>query len=428
MQNVSMFKSETERMRCLASAPGLVFMLVASSDGNINSKKLKRFLMLMTSKEFSLLSALITQAQTNIKELLDDLLDKSLDPYQELKLVCSILDIYLSEHAALLYKATLIRLAEELARADRSILDRFVNRKISDEQQASINVIAGLLGLLQDYQGSSEDHQCVGHLDNEFSDNSSKPFASLSEANSAIYPVLKSAKWAEYTKSGTLIKTIDIKVSQDELLPVIAYAVDLQDMVEFLSTESLQNSMSIDQLHNQAMRHLESRFETKVEWKTVEFNHNDQLTEKSTGLVLRGDYYCSEALLSQKLLKQAHQCLDSEQLIAIAPVRGELYVTRITNPEQPDTLCLEFARHVVKRFFTSKQVQISPVVWIVTNGKLTGLLPELNALINQVKNTVIPIEQQEQQMVHVSKLYSSCLNTGMASNLENNTVAAVVSS
>lgn len=426
MKNVRMLQSETERMKCLASAPGLVFMLVASSDGDIDKKKLKRFLTLLSSKEYSILSALIDQAQTSITELLDDILDNTLDPYQELKLVCSILDIYLSENAALMYKATLVRLAENLTR-DKSILDRFVTPKISDEQQTAINVVAGLLDLLQESQNSDERPAGV-HFKNDSSVSNDRSIEAASEQHETVFPALKSARWAEYTKAGTLIKTIDVKASQDQLLPVIAYAVDVQDMVEFLTTEFLKDTMTVDQLHIQAMRNLEARLETQVEWAAVKFEMDDQSSENASGLVLQGDYYCSEAILSQKLLEQAHQLLDTDQLIAITPVRGELYVARLTDTKQSDPLCIAFAQHVIKRFFTSKQVQISPLVWVISKGRLSCLFPGVNALINQVKDSTIPAEQQQQQMVHVSKLYSNCLDAGMASNLEDNTIEVVVSS
>ena len=159
-QNISK-QTEAARVKCLACAPGIIFLLVASADGNIDKKELKRFATLMASKDYAILTSMLDQAGATIPDLLDEVLLHDLDPYQELQSVCSILDIYLSEKAAETYKVTLYRLARGIARSSAGLFG-FLGARISQEQEAATMVVAKLLGLLDEREQQYPDEDMIG--------------------------------------------------------------------------------------------------------------------------------------------------------------------------------------------------------------------------------------------------------------------------
>lgn len=407
MNQNNSIETEATRMKSLACAPGMIFILVASADGEIDKKELKRFATLMASKEYAILASMLEQAGATISDLLDEVLTKNLDPYQELQTVCSILDVYLSAQAAQAYKVTLLQLAKGIAKPADGFLGLF-SRKMNQEEQTTITVVASLLGLLEDTQKQSTKTEETVIKSEKKTD-----YASIADLPDTVYPALKSADWAKKVNADAVTRSVYQQGESAEREPVIAYAVDSPEMVEFLSATSIHETLTTEQIHQQAMTNLEKRLKKTVKWNELDFDTGDETVGTVKGLVLNGDYYCSEAILSQAVLNQAHQQLETDLLMAVAPVRGELYITKLVSEDQPEPDRLMFAHFAVSRYFNSQQVQISPNVWLIRNGEVAGYLAGMDKIIETAKQCSQPSSQEEQQLVHTAKTYSEDKGMGI---------------
>lgn len=399
MKQTTPIHSETARLKHLACAPGIIFMLVASADGDIDKKKLKRFATLMASKDYAILASMLEQAGASISDLLDEVLTNKLDPYQKLQSVCSILDVYLSAQAAQTYKLTLLRLAKDITRASREKFC-FFNRKPSEAQRTAISIVAGLLGLLDDAQKHSTIEEPIVPAISTNTDS-----LSLSNLPDTLYPVLKSAEWAENINTTALTQPINKKGEKTPQEPVVAYALDSSEIVDFLSLNSVHETLTAKMIHEKAMQNLETKLRNRIKWNELEFDSGNKEVGSVSGIVLNGDYFCSEALLSQTILNTAHQHLETDSLMAITPVRGELYITRLTNKDQPDPAELAFAQFAVARFFNPLQVQISPNVWIIHNGNITGCIANMDNIIKSAKQCALQSKQDDRLFFHSAKTY-----------------------
>jgi len=392
--------TEAERLKCLACAPGIIFMIVASADGEIDKKELKRFASLMASKEYTILVSMLEQAGASISDLLDEILTHRLDPYQELQMVCSILDVYLSENAAKTYKLTLLRLAQGIAKPPAIMFGLF-GGKTNQKQESAIAIVAKLLGLLDGVEQQRSDQDIIA-----LSRNEKTSYSSVTALPDQLFPVLKSSDWAEKVNSTVLTTRIDNQAKPTSKEPVVAYAVDSPELVDFLSSNAIDPPLTNQQIHDYALRNLEQRMNRCVEWRALEFDTGNKQLGSLSGLVLSGDYYCSEAIFSQTVLKHAHQQLQSELLIAITPIRGELYVTRLENERRPEPSCLVFAQFAVSRFFNPQQVQISPNIWVIRDGKLVGPLAGMEEITNSAEQCALQSQQCDNQFIHTVKTYS----------------------
>ena len=147
-------QTEDMRIKCLARAPGIIFLLVASANGKIDKKQVHQFVKLMATKDYLMFASMLEQADITISELVDEVLTKNLDPFQELQSVCGIVDIYLSKEAALDYKVNLFKLANGVAKTS-GVIFGFFPSKISENEQAAIAVVTNVLGLNDDAEDES---------------------------------------------------------------------------------------------------------------------------------------------------------------------------------------------------------------------------------------------------------------------------------
>jgi hypothetical protein len=401
MQKNSLPKNEDMRMNCLACAPGMIFLLVASADGEISKQQLKRFARLMANQDYAILASMLNQAHTTIPELLNNALDKKLDPYQQLESVSHILDVYLSDQAAQVYKIALLKLAKDIAKSPEGLFGLFEG-KITRNERKAIAIVASLLGLLDVATKEPSDSDDVHLKSSIYSDNSSTV-----ELPDTVLPVLQSANWANSTDTDVMSKSI---YQHDELAqnePVIAYANELPNTtLELLSSSTVKAALTIEQIHQKAVHNLERRLVGRVSWNHLNFESGIDEIGCVAGLVLNGDYYCSEAILSETLLKQAHQQLNSNLLMAIAPVRGELYVTNLVSEHQPEPQRIMFAHFASSRYFNPQQVQISPNVWVIRNGIIAGHVAGMDQIIETAKQSAIPANLMNDKLIHTVKTYS----------------------
>jgi hypothetical protein len=382
-------------VKCLARAPGIIFLLVASANGNIDNKQVQRFIKLMATKDYLMLASMLEQAGMTISELLNEVLTNNLDPSQELLSICHVVDIYQSEEAALAYKVKLFKLANNIAITFGGIFG-FFSHKISADEQAAIAFVASLLGLHDD-----TDDESATNLQAEFKDSVKPKYSSVSNLPNTLFPALLSADWVEKTDTDIVSKRIHKFNHLTSREPMIAYALETPESVAFLTLSCTTNSLSVEKIHDKAVQNLENRLDGQIEWKALNVDIGVNNPGTASGLVLTGDYYCSEALLSQKLLCLAHQKLETNFLMAIAPVQGELYVTKLISEQQPEPDRLIFAHFAISRYFSPQQAQISPNVWIIRNGTVAGYISGMDQIIEDAKqNAIQSMSENHERLNH----------------------------
>ena len=385
------------RMKCLARAPGIIFLLVASAKGEIDKKQVRRFVKLMATKDYLLLASTLRQADMTIAELLDEVMTKKLDPSLELQSICRVVDIYLSNEAALAYKVNLFKLANSIAISSVGIFG-FFSSKISTDEQAAIAVVASLLELHDDPKDES-----ATDIHAELNDSVKRKYSSIENLPSTLFPALLSADWAEKADTDIVSKRIHEHNGMVSREAMIAYAFETSNSVEFLTLSSIKDSLSVEQIHDKAMQNLDNRLDGQIEWKVLNFDAGANSLGAATGLVLTGDYYCSEALLSQKLLCIAHQKLKTTLLMAITPVQGELYVTKLVSEQQPEPEHLMLAHFAISRYFSPQQAQISPNVWMIRKGTVAGYVAGMDQIIKDAKqNAMQSLSDDHELLIHTS--------------------------
>ena len=86
-------------------------------------------------------------------------------------------------------------------------------------------------------------------------------------------------------------------------------------------------------------------------------------------LAVSGSFYAAEKLLDQALLRDLHAHLEAPVLLAATPARGGLLVTAQT--EGSDA---RFAAAVRRHYDAAGNRAISPVVWIIEDGRISALV------------------------------------------------------
>ncbi len=401
-------KDQTEIVTCIARAPGIVFLLVAAADGKIDNKEIKQFAKLLKSPDYEILVAAMQQAGQSLLDLLTDVQNSQLQPLEELKQLREILDNYFPEDAALLYKSTLLKLAIGTAQASGGLFGIFGN-KIGKEEEIVLAMIVSVLGLLEDTSQQTDVSSNSEDLSSQLD------YHSMDDLPDHLYPVLKPADWAENAKDDVVIRGIyaenDIRANE----PVVGYALDLPETIQFLSKDSVSENLSIEDIHSKALHNLDQRLLAGTKWQELNYQLPDEPELEVSGLVLTGDYYSSEALLSNVLLKIAHRKLDAEMLMVIAPERGKLFATKIIsegdNPE-PDRLM--FASMAVANYFNPEQAPISPNVWIVRNEKLVGQIQGMDAVLEGAKkHAENTIEENDKKLTHSANIFEEANGIGV---------------
>ncbi len=145
MSHTNLSEVPTNHFSYLAKAPGIIFLLVITADGVVDTTKVKQFAKLLKSKDYQILVAAMQQNEASLTQLLTDLQFNALQPLEELRQVCHVLDNYFPKELAFPYKATLLKLAIGIAKSSGGLFDVFGNT-ISEQQQVAIALIASELG------------------------------------------------------------------------------------------------------------------------------------------------------------------------------------------------------------------------------------------------------------------------------------------
>jgi hypothetical protein len=368
-----------EVLQHLAKAPALVFLLVAAADGNVDKKEIGQFQKILQDPAYQPLFAAMRETESDMLELLAEFQSSGRSPIDELAILRGILELLLPEEAATVYKVMLLKLAKSIAEASGGFLGVF-GSKISKEEKLAIAAIANALGLL----GADSDTKQVAPA--QSGSNSAQPrYSNLSELPGNLFPALKPAEWAASAKEHVVLNGIFPAGSGKENDPVVAYAIDSPTSVEFINKADLAPSLAVNDIHQYALTNLENRLEKACEWQIYKVDSENEEIGEVQGLVLKGDYFASEAMLSERMLRQAHEKLDAALLMVIAPFRGELFASHIISETDIEVDRALLAAMAIKRHFYPDQAPISPNAWISRNGKIVGHIAGMEGIIELAK-------------------------------------------
>lgn len=377
--NTSAAESNDSRdLEHLACAAPFVFLLVAAADGSIDKKELKRFSQLMAEEEYAILAAVMVQAGLPIEQLLAACKERLADPINELMSLGQIIDNRLPADAALQFKAALLKFGHAIAQSSGGFLG--FGRKV-DKQEAAM--LALIVAAFSQSGASAAEPQAEG---------------GKAVLNDELFPALKPADWVTNARGHVALQSIFLSDEIKDNEPVVGYVHDNPQTVTFVPFDSVGDQLTITDIHKHAMDNLERRL-AAVNWQELSFDTDIEGLGTIGGLVLTGDYFASEAILSESLMKKAHQQSNSAMLMAIAPQRGELFVTQLVSEENPERERIIFAQFAIKKFFKADQAPISPNVFIVRNGKIVGTIGGMEQIIAEAHKMAEAEQKQEEALL-----------------------------
>jgi len=387
----------------LAKAPVLIFLLVAAADGHIDKKEIKQFKKILRDPTYRLLFSAMQEAESNPMDVMLAIKNDGILPSEELHLIRGILDA-LEEPVGTLYRKLLYQLGKSIAEASGGFLGIFGN-KISQAESQALSSIATILGL--------EEEELNNHSSQEHKADAVQPqYTQLSQLPDHLFPVLKTQSWSNNTKDHVAMSHIFQDAHQVKDEPVIGYAFDSPTTLTFLNLADIGEEVTLDSVHQKALENLENRLNLNS-WQQHSVPINEE-GEDVKGLVLKGDYFSSEAMLSETILNHAHEALDSDLLMVIAPCRGELYVSSLMSEEKTEPERVIYAGAALSNFFFSEQAPISPNVWIAKKGKIVGHVSGMEEIISIAeKHAEKQAQDEEEKLIHSVTTFESDLGLGI---------------
>ncbi len=372
----------------LSTAAPFVFLLVAAADGKVDKKELKQFSKLLADERFAMLAGAMASAGTSIEQLLMAAQQRLKNPMVELLELRRVIDTHLSPAGAAQFKTALQSFGQAIAEASGGFFG--FGRKVDKHEAAMLKVIGTTLGV--------DD----AAADSQTTESASSPQDALTDE---LFPALKPAQWVTEARGHVAMRCI---YSSDEVRdgdPVVGYVHDKPETVQFVPANVIGDEVSPEHLHEKAMENLETRLAAAVEWQELSFDPSDDRVGAISGLVLTGDYFAAEAILSPQQLKLAHEKLNSAMLMAITPQRGELFVTSLVSQEEPEPERVLFAQFAIKRFFNPEQAPIAPNVFIIRNGKIVGHIAGMDDIVESARRAAESEREQEESLLqHTARL------------------------
>ena len=190
---------------------------------------------------------------------------------------------------------------------------------------------------------------------------------------SSIYPLLRTKGFAE---SKGIEGAFRVPVYSgpgaplDKNAPEVYFVSDVGEKVAYLTWDLLPD-LPQEALLATALTNLRAR-KTESEWLNID------LAPKLDGKPIWfrvNDFYAAEGLLLDEVLSEAHNLTKAENLLMATAIRGQICVCEFL----PDTPYLElFARATIFKFFeelfSKSGDEISPTVWTVHSGQITGTI------------------------------------------------------
>jgi tellurite resistance protein len=392
---------QIEVMQHLAKAPALVFLIVAASDGKVDQKEIKQFGKILKDNAYEPLFVAMQQTNMSMVDLILSVKNSNNSPIEDLALIRRILDQMMPENVAKTYKVMLLMLAKSIAEASGGFLGIF-GSKISQEEKLALAAIASTLGVLE--EGSQTEAKPAADTQ----------YQSVADLPDNLFPALKTAEWGKDAKGSVVMNTIFEASDPIQYEPVIGYAIDSPEAITFLNCDMIAESMTVQDVHARALMNLEARLLGNATWEPLKYAVDSSSMEPISGLVLTGDYYCSEAMLSETLLQQAHDKLGSELIMVMAPERGKLFATQIVSQQDPEPERILFASFAIAQFFNPEQAPISPNVWISLNGSIVGHVKGMDDIIASAKkHAEADMQREEEQLPHKAGTFSDGSGVGI---------------
>lgn len=397
---------QIEVMQHLAKAPALVFLIVAASDGKIDEKEIKQFGKILKDKAYEPLFVAMQQTEMSMTDLILSVKNSNNSPVKDLLLIRQILDQLMPADVAKTYKIMLLMLAKSIAEASGGFLGIF-GSKISKEEKVALAAIASTLGVLED--GNQPDTKPIAESN----------YQSVADLPDNLFPALKPEEWGKDAKGSVVMNTIFEASDPIQYEPVIGYAIDSPDAIVFLNCDMVAESITVNDVHARALMNLEKRLLDNATWEPLKYDVGPDSMEPISGLLLTGDYYCSEAMLSVTILQQAHDKLGSELIMVMVPERGKLFATQIVSQQDPEPERLIFASVAIAQFFNPEQAPISPNVWISLNGSIVGHINGMDDIIaNAKKHAEADIQREDEQLPHQAATFSDGNGIGIRLNVQ----------
>lgn len=380
---------EAEQGQLLTCAAPFVFLLVAAADGNVDRKELKSFANILAHDDYQILAASMAASGVPLDQMVDVAKSYLQNPIVGLVSLTQVIDASMDKTMAGAFKVALFGLARAVAEASGGFLG-FLGNKIDKNESAVLDAIAGMFGVDRE----------TGLLKTAAAEVSAPQSGEL--LTDELFPALKTAEWAVSARKHVAMQSLYAcdDIQSDE--PVVGYVHDHPETVAFINSDSLGKGTTITELHEHAMANLERRLAGNVAWDNLSFDANVEGLGKVEGLVLGGDYFASEAILSEKILKQAHAKLDSAMLMAVVPQRGEIFVTNLISQENAEPERIIFVQFALKRFFNNEQSPVSTKVFIIRNGKIVGTVGGMDTIVEQAQQQAAAEQQQDEEALQHS--------------------------
>jgi hypothetical protein len=217
---------------------------------------------------------------------------------------------------------------------------------------------------------------------------------SYKEVHGAIFPLLKSNEWAEQVEpEGTIVTPFFSGTIEPHRNPFVAYCYDMGENVSFLRKKDLHDDIEMESLHLQSLDQLKVALADTTGWQQLNF---DEDSEDLEVIVLSGNYYCSEAILSPDIMRRAHNKLNSNLLAVSIPARGKIFAIDGNVVEE------SFHRFVLaslRQYYNSDATPISSVIWKVVDGKVVGFFEGTESLEDAIEDEVFESFEDEDENI-----------------------------
>ena len=184
-------------------------------------------------------------------------------------------------------------------------------------------------------------------------------------------PTIKNHHWLTQTQEKVVLHQILYKNKKDSIektLLNVAYAIDMEDKIGYLSVDTFPE-LTTDQIHQQALSNLRNHL-SPLNW---ELNVHQVGNKEYTIAYFTGDYYAAEVILLQERMLELHSRLKSKRLLVSMPIRG-LLVAIPFDDEDPSFL-EAYLSIIYEQYESAPEAErLSDVVWIVTDGEIGGTL------------------------------------------------------
>ncbi len=216
-----------------------------------------------------------------------------------------------------------------------------------------------------------------------------------------VLPALKPSDWigSDKTICQLLIPSQDLPG-----MPWLAFGYDRPYTFEFIAKSNPEQKTSLSQIklmEQAALRNLRAR-PASWEAETLTLDHRDSLQI----LVCANDFLAAERIIDAAFMEQAHQQLKAKRLAIGIPYRGILLAT---NADQSDTKIKQFAALIAAQYHQGQSAPITPLSFILEQGKIIGLIQGMEETGNVTSEANI----QNDSEPYISILIVQNDNTGL---------------